>query len=439
MSKHLSLVSQPENRLLRIVTRCSSVDGFIAFYGQYTTADSILLHLSAPDVAGVEQAFAILLNDGSLVMTGRAKLSAATDDLQDGRKLRGLVLEFVELDEASRQVHSDLLAAQFADFPTHLWKSRTPERTGTPAESRLPEPLPPPPAVIPELASELGSDTEPGLASEPEPPSPERAARLPLPPPARARRGRAMSRAGADVRRAVAILAITLPSMALAGLLVGYVAWRASDAHAAVAAPARVEASADAVPAPRVEVTVPPPPVEVVPVVTPDEPEMCSATIMSKPRGARVSWNDEPIGSTPLRGVEVPCGSAVVTWRRRGYKAATDQLSAAPDEPVIVSRRMSRSYQRLLLTSNPPGARFSVNGRNVGTSPTRAYVPSLKKARVKATKPGFEPWSGSVRVKTRKLSVRATLTPAPKKPKRVKRTAKSKKQRRRRRSRSRAR
>src|SRR5262249_54952763 len=52
-------------------------------------------------------------------------------------------------------------------------------------------------------------------------------------------------------------------------------------------------------------------------------PRDCTARVTTKPAGAVVFWGDLAIGTSPIERAAVPCGTAIVTFRRERFAEAT--------------------------------------------------------------------------------------------------------------------
>jgi hypothetical protein len=137
-----------------------------------------------------------------------------------------------------------------------------------------------------------------------------------------------------------------------------------------------------------------------------------------------VVWSGSRLGVTPLDGVAVPCGDAVVALDHPRYERVERKLVASAGAPVVLEQEMERPAGRLDLESTPPGATFTVGGRAVGKAPVAADVSAFTSVRIKAELAGYKPWAQRVYVRGRTYSVHAKLQPLPR-PARPRRPASS--------------
>jgi hypothetical protein len=142
----------------------------------------------------------------------------------------------------------------------------------------------------------------------------------------------------------------------------------------------------------------PPPTATPAPLPVAEAAGPCLATVKTGPPGADVTWNDRPLGRTPLVAVHVPCGEARLWLLHPEFRSVERRVVAHRGPPVPVYVALERPPALLDLTSTPPGATFTVAGRRVGTSPTTTQVAGFGEVVVVATLPGYKPWSGRVRV-----------------------------------------
>jgi PEGA domain len=172
--------------------------------------------------------------------------------------------------------------------------------------------------------------------------------------------------AAASVRPAAMPAAAAVPAAAPAAAAVPAAAPPAAAVPAA--APAHPVPAAAAPPAPREDPAPPvpaPAPVPAPPVAAKAEPagpgsQGCTADIDSTPK-ADVEVGGRSLGSTPLRGVAVPCGNSSLTISHPRYRPVTRSLNATPQAPVQVAARLVRPPARLQLI--PASAAWKVNGR----------------------------------------------------------------------------
>jgi hypothetical protein len=163
--------------------------------------------------------------------------------------------------------------------------------------------------------------------------------------------------------------------------------------------------------------------------VAPAPPTASSAggriLIRSSPAGAQVVINGERRGLTPLAVRNLRYGSYEVSVALPGFGPQSRQVTisaAQPASSVIFElspgtgasappgAAAAQGVGSLYVDSRPQGARITVNGRPVGTTP--ALVPSLQAGihTIRLDLTGFAPWSSSIPVRPREQArVTATL------------------------------
>ena len=132
-----------KTRALRAVTRCATLEEFIAGYGRLAGEDTIFVVTRAPRPPGPPRPFVVQLSDGSTVLRGIAEVieSHSLPTGPDGQC--GMRLRIVEMDAQSREVHKKLLAPARKAAPPAVPHHVPPE--GTAPWPPLPERLPSPP------------------------------------------------------------------------------------------------------------------------------------------------------------------------------------------------------------------------------------------------------------------------------------------------------
>jgi hypothetical protein len=209
---------------------------------------------------------------------------------------------------------------------------------------------------------------------------------------------------------------------------------RVASAVEPPAAPAPVEAVADAAPPPSAEVVEPSageepaaePPAEV-PVAEPPpaEPpagdlefsplagklgkERCGAEIRSRPDHAQVFIGRTHLGDTPLR-VVLPCGEHALELRRPRYADLAKTIDLERGKLDTLDLQMARPEHRLRITSTPGGAEVKVNGRPAGTTPATVTVSGFETARIEVSLAGYKSWSTRLYVRHSTASVSAKLS-----------------------------
>jgi hypothetical protein len=113
-------------------------------------------------------------------------------------------------------------------------------------------------------------------------------------------------------------------------------------------------------------------------------------TIKTEPPGAQVHGPGFRSRTTPAT-VEAPCGPITLTIDHPRYMRIERTVRLTAGDRESVYERLERPGAVLTLKSNPPGAAFVVNGRDVGRAPTRAAVNAFTTVTVKAVLDGYAP------------------------------------------------
>jgi hypothetical protein len=380
---------------MRLVTRCSSAEEFIERFARFATETDIVVP-ALPDVsAGTERPFSVLLKDGSVVMKGRCEVTEVRPvavapgaaPTPSGYALMRLRLR--EMDAHSWGIHLRLMERRAAsspeveprpDGPMAPVAPRAPASTTTEAsavtvvgdppspsgpertamspvqrpETRLPGAgltLPANPlsdldaadlasfvelTLLESNAGVAAADEEPTLVARPAPavagaPVDEEPTLVAPPAPA-ARSGTRLAAAGRIARRAA-----PYASCVIVGLLLGSALRPGTKAAPVVCPPTLAPPPAIAPPS---TASVPE---DEPPILTPRD---CIARVTTKPAGAEVSWGDIALGPSPIERAAIPCGSAIVTFRREHYAEVTRTITSERGRRVVVAQRLQRPSAR---------------------------------------------------------------------------------------------
>jgi PEGA domain len=186
----------------------------------------------------------------------------------------------------------------------------------------------------------------------------------------------------------------------------------AAAAESAVAAKSVAEVAA-AVPAKRPE---PPPEAEPAPVVEPTAREAgptgdCTARIVTEPADAKIIWGGKGLGQSPIDRARVPCGSATVTIEHQRYQSVTREVTAEAGTPAAVSQRLHRPPGTLIVSSSPPRAYVTVNDQMLGPAPRRLAAWRYEQVSIRASFPGYLPWTKKIYLKDPTTTISAQLVP----------------------------
>ncbi|MCA1584184.1 MAG: PEGA domain-containing protein [Acidobacteria bacterium] len=146
--------------------------------------------------------------------------------------------------------------------------------------------------------------------------------------------------------------------------------------------------------------------------------------VRSTPSGAEVSVNGTRRGVTPVAVRDLPLGTHTVVFTRPGYVRAEQRIALTrgrpsrsvdarliaertatstpvpprPVRPPSPAAAASRATGTLLVESRPPGARVTVDGKAVGTTPLTLESLTVGTHEVRIERDGYTPWTTTVTV-----------------------------------------
>jgi hypothetical protein len=134
------------------------------------------------------------------------------------------------------------------------------------------------------------------------------------------------------------------------------------------------------------------------------------------PAGADIVHGQIVIGITPQK-VPLPCGQPVELLIRKARLAAvTRTITPTPNGPRL-KVALARSTFLVKVSSAPPGATITLNGRSLGVTPTTVKVPGFESSVLMIVKDGYATETETVAPKSNGLAVHADLKRLdPKKP-----------------------
>jgi len=409
-----------EGAVIELVTRCSSVEEFIERFARFATETEIVVPALPHVGVGSERHFVIGLKDGTVVMKGRCAVTellpaagapgaAPTPSAPALMRLHlremdahscGIHLRLMERHAASSaaaDAQPDALAAAVA-VPAASTVSDVSEvtvvsDTASPSpgdnETTAVSPLPRPEARVPGAAltlpanplsnldaADLASFIEHTLLESNA--QADQTRRRVAPPAPAARSADRIDRARRIARRAA-----PYASCLIVGVVVGFAARPGASPAPVVAAPT-VASAPDTEPP-----STPAPPEDEPPIFVPRD---CVARVTTKPTGAEVSWGDIALGTSPIERAAIPCGTAVVTFRRERYAEATQTITAERGRSAVVAQRLQRPAATLVVTSSPPNAFIKLNRRRLGRAPRDISAQQFERVRIEASLPGYQPW-----------------------------------------------
>ncbi len=137
--------------------------------------------------------------------------------------------------------------------------------------------------------------------------------------------------------------------------------------------------------------------------------ELCGAKIVTEPDEARVLWRGKVLGKSPLVGARIPCGAGTLTISHERYETVTRELTAEAGAPLAISERLHRPAATLLVASSPPGATITVNGQLLGAAPRRLPTSRYEHVSIRASLPGYAPWTKKVYLSEATTKITAQL------------------------------
>ncbi len=130
-------------------------------------------------------------------------------------------------------------------------------------------------------------------------------------------------------------------------------------------------------------------------------PDWADVSISSTPSGAEIFLDDVSTGLVTPATVEVLSGEHEVRIKAAGYKSYRQRILVAALEKVSLPGVVLEQADGLItVTSSPPGAGVTLNGRFQGETPIEVAVKSATDYRVQVFKAGFAPERRSVSVRS---------------------------------------
>ncbi len=160
--------------------------------------------------------------------------------------------------------------------------------------------------------------------------------------------------------------------------------------------------------------TLPPPPADASPSTA---VEMGGLEVLSDPPGATGTIDGKPFDTpTPVRLSNVPVGKHIVRLELDGYEPMELPVEIVAGSTMRERPRLTPSPATLTVTTDPPGAQVSLDGRVLGTTPIEGLrVAASRGARLSVTRAGYKPMSLPVDLIAGKpLTIDRTLEVIPK-------------------------
>jgi hypothetical protein len=135
----------------------------------------------------------------------------------------------------------------------------------------------------------------------------------------------------------------------------------------------------------------------------------CRLTLATTPAGSLVRLDDQAVGASPLT-VQTTCDKHKLEIAHARYQTVTRSIALAADKPEQLDIALLRPVHAVTVTSQPPGAELSIDGRRAGTTPTVIQMMGFATVKLTFTKPGFQTITTKVYSKTPQDRVSVKLT-----------------------------
>lgn len=144
-------------------------------------------------------------------------------------------------------------------------------------------------------------------------------------------------------------------------------------------------------------------------------PRYGTINVSSEPSGAQVFINNEERGSTPFSATELAAGEEhTIRIMLEGYQPVTRTVNIQEGDNPAINVSLQESYGRLNISSQPAGARVTINEQDMGTTPLLASELTVgEEHRVRIALEGFEPVTRTVMISEGENNpINVQLTPA---------------------------
>jgi hypothetical protein len=115
----------------------------------------------------------------------------------------------------------------------------------------------------------------------------------------------------------------------------------------------------------------------------------CRFTVATTPAGSAVRFDDQPMGASPLT-IQGSCDKHKLDLAHIRYQSVTKWVTLAPDRAQQLEISLARPVHAVTVTSFPPGAELSIDGRRAGTTPATIQMMGFATVSLTLTKPGFQ-------------------------------------------------
>lgn len=120
--------------------------------------------------------------------------------------------------------------------------------------------------------------------------------------------------------------------------------------------------------------------------------------IETDPPGASVSVNGQDRGTTPVAVTGLQIGQHRVTLNMDGYLPITKTVEVLDQQTTTVREALAQAAGSILCVSVPPGARITLDGRDMGVTPRTLENVPVGRRLLTLSLPGHEQWTARVPV-----------------------------------------
>jgi len=116
----------------------------------------------------------------------------------------------------------------------------------------------------------------------------------------------------------------------------------------------------------------------------------CRFTVATTPAGSVVRFDDQAMGRSPIT-ILGSCDRHKVDVSHARYQGVTRSVTLTADKPQQeLDISLPRPIHAVTVTSFPPGAELSIDGRRAGTTPMVVQMTGFATVQLTLTKPGFQ-------------------------------------------------
>ena len=115
----------------------------------------------------------------------------------------------------------------------------------------------------------------------------------------------------------------------------------------------------------------------------------CRLVIATTPAASIIRFDDQALGPSPL-SIDATCEKHRVDISHARYQTVTRWVTLAADKPSELEVNLPRPIHAVTVTSFPPGAELSIDGRRAGTTPTIVQMMGFATVNLTFSKAGFQ-------------------------------------------------